>query len=287
MKIKRKIKGICLLFVIICTIFGSGYYILRVSPYHFHVISEDVSSSLIPDEFIGFKIGFFSDLDISTSADLDYLETCVEKINNADCDLVIFGGDIYENGQSFDQDRLISILNSIKVPYGKFAVLGENEFKANLEDSINLLKKGGFEILRNEVRTIYYQSSTITLVGMESSSDLDSLLTDDQENGFVITAIHQPDYFTNLSTTSMNLQLSGHTGGGFVQIPFFGPLVKLEGGKTYVSGRYDENDKTLIVSNGIGMGHQQQYRFNARPDAYVLTLSKRTEVTVSSSDATN
>lgn len=287
MRIKRKIKGICLLFVIVCVIFASGYYVLRVSPYHFHIISQDVSNSLIPEEFIGFKIGFFSDLDISTSEDLDYLESCINSINNEQCDMIIFGGDIYENGHAFDQERLISLLDSIQVPYGKFAVLGENEFMTNLEDSINLLESGGFEVLRNEVRTIYYESSTITLVGMESSSNLDSLLTLDQQSGFVIAAIHQPDYFTDLANTSMDLQLSGHTGGGFIQIPFVGPLVKLEGGETYVSGRYEQNNKTLIVSNGIGLGHQQQYRFNARPDAYVLTLSKRTNATVSSSDASN
>ena len=211
----------------------------------------------------------------------------INSINNKQCDMIIFGGDIYENGNAFDQERLISLLDSIQVPYGKFAVLGENEFMTNLEDSINLLESGGFEVLRNEVRTIYYESSTITLVGMESSSNLDSLLTTDQQSGFVIAAIHQPDYFTDLANTSMDLQLSGHTGGGFIQIPFVGPLVKLEGGETYVSGRYEQNNKTLIVSNGIGLGHQQQYRFNARPDAYVLTLSKRTNTTVSSSDASN
>ena len=139
MRIKRKIKGICLLFVIVCVIFASGYYVLRVSPYHFHIISQDVSNSLIPEEFIGFKIGFFSDLDISTSEDLDYLESCINSINNEQCDMIIFGGDIYENGNAFDQERLISLLDSIQVPYGKFAVLGENEFMTNLEEA-NLLR---------------------------------------------------------------------------------------------------------------------------------------------------
>ena len=40
--------------------------------------------------------------------------------------------------------------------------------------------------------------------------------------------------------------------GGQIKLPFFGPLIKLKGSKTYVSGYYEVNGTKLYVSDGIG-----------------------------------
>ena len=61
---------------------------------------------------------------------------------------------------------------------------------------------------------------------------------------------HQPDTFIQASNT-VDLQISGHSCGGSIYIPYFGPLLPIDGAKTYNHGQYEKKGATLLVSNGI------------------------------------
>ena len=282
--ILRKKRLFLVLILVICILVASISLVTLKMSHTFTIDSRQVAIETLPEDFIGFKIGFFSDLDIKDSKDIQYIDKCVNQINSQNCDLIIFGGDLFEDGHIFDEESLITILKSIKAPYGKFAILGENEFKNELEKSIILLEKCGFQVLRNQATPIYYKNSQLCLAGLESNGNIDQILTDEQKNQTVIAAIHQPDYFNELSNQSINIQLSGHTGGGFIRLPFFGAIQKIDGGQTFYYNTYSQNGKSLYISNGIGLGHNQSFRLFTNPNALVLTLSKRQE-TLSSSEA--
>lgn len=87
-----------------------------------------------------------------------------------------------------------------------------------------------------------------------------------------MVAVHQPDYFDKISTSSVKLQLSGHSGGGFIHLPIIGSTVKLEGATNYTHGHYTKNNCHLYITNGVGMGHEQTARFNCNPGATIITL---------------
>ncbi len=243
----------------------------QIEPSHFTLEKVTYQHQSIPEGFDGFKIALISDFDLKTTEDLDYLEKCIKSINKQECDMAVFVGDLYETNSIFDEERLISILKSINTERGKLAVLGENEIKNDTEACIQLIEKGGFEVLRNKAHYIYNNESAIVFAGLENSDDLNSVLSESMQHSFIITAIHQPDFFTTLQQSSSLLQLSGHSGGGFIKIPLLGAMVKVDGAKEHPITKTMGNH-TLIVTNGIGMGHDQTARFNCSPNAYIITL---------------
>jgi Predicted phosphohydrolases len=265
--IKKTIKRIVILLLIILMLIGTYVYSRFIVMNMIKINRINYQSEELPEAFNGFKIGFISDIYIKDSSDLKRLEDIVNNLNKQNCDLVIFGGDLYESA-TFEQNKVSELLTKVNANYGKFAVLGEKDF-IELETSISILENGGFEVLRNTHRPIYYNGSFISLLGLESNSDISQF----QNNLFTLAIIHEPDYFTSLQEQAINLQISGHTNGGYVYIPFIGALNTIPGGLNYNHGTYKKNNKTLIVSNGLGMEKNQKYRFFATPEILVINLS--------------
>lgn len=273
---KKKPTLLILLVVLIVITVGSYLWSTSIALTRFELTKTTYIDKAIPAGFDGFKIAFISDFDLKTSEDLDYLEECIQTINGAACDMVIFGGDLFENAEIFSEDRLISILKEINVTKGKLAVLGENEIKANTDECISLLEKSGFEVMRNTAHYIYANDDRIVFAGLENNGDVNSLLTEDMTTSFILSAVHQPDYFKDIQTSLSSLQLSGHSGGGYINVPFVGGLIKIDGANTYTNGTTTINNHTLMISNGIGMGHSQTARFNCNPNALIITLRTST-----------
>ena len=123
--------------------------------------------------------------------------------------MVIFGGDLF-SATPFDNDKVIELLSNIKSKYGKFAVLGEKDL-ASSNDVNAILNEGGFEVLHNEYRPIYFNGSTISLFGLEGTGELSGLVNENNSESYKIVAVHEPDYFNTTSNNEIALQLSGHT----------------------------------------------------------------------------
>ena len=270
-KIKHHYKLIIVLAVFIIAI-GTYFYSSKIAPTHFSLTNTTYTHASIPKGFDGFKIAFISDFDLKNKEGLDYLEECITMVNSAKCDMVIFGGDLYDTTEHFDSDRVISILKSLDIHYGKFAVLGEDEIKSNTDSCIQILEKSGFEVLRNTAHYIYSNNDRIVVAGLENNGDVNSLVNEEMTSHFILSIVHQPDYFQEIQNSPSLLQLSGHSGGGFIKLPFMEGLVKLDGSRTYTSGTKRINDHTLMICNGIGLGHDQTLRFNCNPNALIITL---------------
>jgi len=273
---KKKPIKLFVILGIIGLLVGTVAWSFYMAPTQFELEKVTYTNTSIPQGFDGFKIAFISDFDLEDEEDLDYLESCINTINNDSCDMIIFGGDIFENAQIFSEERLISILKGINVTKGKLAVLGENEIKGNTDQCVQLLEKSGFEVMRNTAHYIYSNNDRIVFAGLENHGDVNSILSEDMTTSFILTAVHQPDYFKDIQNSVSALQLSGHSAGGYIQIPFIGGIVKIDGAKTYINGNTTINNHTLMISNGIGMSHDQKFRFNCNPNAIIITLKAST-----------
>ena len=179
---------------------------------------------------------------------------------------------IYSN-DSFETDQVSQILKNIHSRYGKFAVLGEKD-QGDSTNNTNLLTEAGFEVLHNELRYIYYKGSIIDLLGLENSGDCSGLISEDNKDHYKIALVHQPDYFTQIKESSVQLQLSGHTLGGYYKIPFIGGLETKEMGKKYVSGKHTNNGTTLLISNGFHKESNDQHRFMTYDEINIIKLKK-------------
>ena len=90
---------------------------------------------------------------------------------------------------------------------------------------------------------------------------------------FQILLGHKPDY--SISEPPADLMLAGHTHGGQVQLPFFGPLLTLSDvPRAHAEGANPVGNGTLIVSRGIGMEQidAPRLRFFCWPELSVIDL---------------
>jgi len=264
--IRKPVKRIIVLLIILGLIFGCYFYSKEIATKRVTTKNYNYQSTTIPSEFDGFKIGFISDIYIKDAEDIKHLESIVETLNQSKCDMIIFGGDLFES-EIIEQETVISILKKADATYGKFAVLGEKDF-INLDTTISILENSGFEVLRNAQRNIYYNNASISLLGLESNTDLSPFNSDK----ITLAIIHEPDYFNELKNTFIGLQISGHTNGGYIYLPYIKALNTVNQGKLYNHGRYTENDSTLLVSNGLGMESGHEYRFFCPMQIVVVTL---------------
>lgn len=264
----RKILLICILFTSIG--FGS-YTLLHGSKTEYRFKNNTYQNNQLPSAFNDFTIAFISDVNLHQESDLKRLKTIVNNLNKKDVDMVLFGGDLYD-GQVFKQDDVIKILKKIKSSYGQFAILGEKD-QADQNACSNILTESGFEVLHNEYRKIYYNNKTISLFGLENSSDISTLINDDNKKSFKLALVHQPDYFQELKS-SINLQLSGHSQGGYIKLPIIGGLEEKELGSLYRSGIHKSNNATLIISNGLSFEKDHNYRIFTYNEINIITLKK-------------
>jgi predicted MPP superfamily phosphohydrolase len=101
---------------------------------------------------------------------------------------------------------------------------------------------------------------------------LDVVLAKLPDSGPAILLAHEPDYAdTSAETGRFGLQLSGHSHGGQIVVPFFGPVLTPYLGVKYYSGLYKVRDMWQYTNRGVGViGFG--VRFNCRPEITVFTL---------------
>jgi predicted MPP superfamily phosphohydrolase len=88
----------------------------------------------------------------------------------------------------------------------------------------------------------------------------------------VLSLVHEPDYFDEMSTFRNLLQVSGHTHGGQCRVPFFGFVpAKVACGKKYIQGAFSRGASRLFVTRGIGTTGLR-VRFACPPEVALLTL---------------
>jgi predicted MPP superfamily phosphohydrolase len=138
------------------------------------------------------------------------------------------------------------------------------------------LSEAGVTVLRNSVRTIQRGKSQLHLAGLDDVSQnmdrLDTLLKALPEDGAAILLVHEPD-FADVAAAAQrfDLQISGHSHGGQIVLPFIGPPILPEMGKKYPSGLYNINNMLLYTNRGVGVTTVNA-RFNCRPEITVFTL---------------
>lgn len=271
-KRKTKIKLIKLLICLILILLaGFAYYhSYYLAPNQYQVTEIDYSNKLLPKEFNNFKVGFISDLNIKDESDIERLKDIVASINSQKVDMIIFGGDIFDS-QIFDNDKISEVLKEIDSKDGKFAVLGEKDL-THINETTGILNKSGFEVLQNEYRHIYYNNAAIGLFGLVSNGDMNGLVTEQNKDAFKLVIEHEPDYFYQTSNSNIQLQLSGHSLGGYINLPFIGGLIKKDNATKYINGTYHIKDSTLIISNGLANESSFNYRLFCPNEILIVTL---------------
>lgn len=270
MKRFKLIRRLILLLIVLSLIVLASYTYL-LSPTDYSIVKESYENKNITSKLNGFKIAYISDINLTDNDSLERLQNALSKLNENPFDMIVFGGDLYD-GSVFKTKEVSAALKSITCKYGKFAILGDKDQSSSLEVT-QVLNNGGFEVLENEARTLYYKDTTFTFIACDENQDLSQYESDDES--IKICVAHQPDSFIK-NKKYVDLQLSSHCYGGLLYIPFVGPMTKIEGATTYNHGRYEESSSTLIVSNGFSGPKECPYKLLARNQIHIITLKQVT-----------
>jgi uncharacterized protein len=156
------------------------------------------------------------------------------------------------------------------------AILGNHDHMINAGWLKMSLSEAGVEVLRNSVKTIQRGTSKLYIAAVDDVRQgmdrLDQVLDALPNNGAAILLAHEPDFADiSAATGRFDLQLSGHSHGGQIVLPWIGPPLLPEMGRKYPSGLYTVNDMLLYTNRGIGVTTVNA-RFNCRPEITHITL---------------
>lgn len=277
------LKRSFLLFIQAILLAGGTYVYARyIEPRLMRMTKTTISSASVPKSFDGVRILQFSDTHIGHHYSLEQFKRLVKKINEEGCDIVLFTGDLVDEPNKYPHlKELIPILSSIRAPLGKYAIFGNHDHGGYGTDAIKkILERGDFNVLMNErvdVHSTYGEK--IVLAGLDDillgKPDPDKTFQGASKDDFAILLAHEPDIFAKLGDYPFNVQLSGHSHGGQIQLPFYGPLYTPVGSKHYFEGWYDHEsaEKRLYVNRGLGTT-REPYRFFSIPEITLFTLKK-------------
>jgi hypothetical protein len=116
----------------------------------------------------------------------------------------------------------------------------------------------------------------VVLVGLEPwKPELDALARPKQPGELRLVASHVPDVTRRLAGLGVDLHFAGHTHGGQIVVPFFGPPITLSDmPRSTVRGLFRWEDHWLNVCAGLGMegGHAPRMRFLCPPEICLVVF---------------
>jgi uncharacterized protein len=214
----------------------------------------------------------------------DHERDAVRRTMEARPDLIVLSGDMTQVGRGgLEQIRepFRELVAPLSAQLGVWAVHGDCESAADARD---LLAGTNIGLLVDESRHLERDGFGVWLCGLENGfgsarslaalAAFDALDTHGEAR---LVLAHRPDVVTTLAPQSpVDLVLCGHTHGGQVQLPWFGPPFILSGVPREVGagGLHELGGHALYVSRGIGWehGHAPRVRFRCAPVVCVLKL---------------
>jgi len=221
-----------------------GFDILYWEPYHLRVEHYTIKTSKIKKSL---RIVFVAD--IQTDRISSHEINTLKKIQQQKADLIILGGDYLQTFKDTQKDQLpekfrqLLIDDPLEAPLGVYAIAG-NILETNEE---SFFEDTSVQYIRN---TVFFDDlgreegwdPPIDLVLLRPEHSLGGLgergITD--SGNFIVMAGHFPNYAVDgykspisdkifsgyrNAERAPDLMLAGHTHGGQIVIPFYGPLV--------------------------------------------------------------
>jgi len=270
-------------FVSMATLLGmsglSYYYAREIEPEMLRINKEDMIANHIPHSFDGFKIVQFSDTHVGFHYTEEQLIELVSKINELEPDLIVFTGDLIDAPHKYKNTKQISlILHNLEAEYGKYWVYGNHDHGGYGTDLVHeVMEQAHFHLLQNSHIPIQRGQDEIILAGIDDvilgTPDLHATLKDSDEERFTILLAHEPDFADTTVNFPVDVQLSGHSHGGQVRLPFIGHLYTPTYAEKYIQGKYrfKQNNLVLYVNKGIGTT-RLPFRFLCKPEIHSYTL---------------
>ena len=242
----------------------------------------------VKDERVGsgeLRIGVLAD--IQTDGISSFEHEALDALLARKPDIIVLPGDFFQAPESAVErgmKHLQAFFRRLHVPVGVYAVLGNADI--DVRRVRQMFEGSKVRLLENEVVRVRVKGWELTIAGLDVDYDsaaaaaaIAELENSPGEEDFRLLLCHYPDVIEGLSRSSrVDLVVSGHTHGGQVCLPGFGPLLTLSRVPRHVAaGGYHEIDgRRIYVSRGLGMERAQAPRIRVfcPPEVSVLDLTK-------------
>jgi len=238
----------------------------------------------LPNGFDGIKIVHFSDIHYNRAINSDKVDKIIDEINLINADIVVFTGDLIDKDMVItdgDYEYLTDAFTSIQSRYGKYAVLGNHDYK-DMDKVIKVYNDSGFKYLENSYDIIYNNHNEKIFIGGigNVSYNLDNVdkvmeyFNSDNDIDYRIMLVHEPDISDIVvDNYDISLILAGHSHNGQVRLPGIGAIYTPPGAKKYYDEYYLIGGTDLYISSGVGVS-SLNYRLFNRPSINFYRINK-------------
>ena len=258
-----------------------GMHMTLVEPYRLQV--ERVDVTLAPERAgdSDVRVGVLADLQCNTVGPHEV--AAVDALLAAQPDLIVVPGDIFQSHLDRRAEwaavkkPLGDLLARVRAPFGVWFVLGDVDDSRTLD---LIEERTDWHVLLDAVDTVRVRDREITIAGTTRAGAARMARaaealpgTDDVR----ILVSHAPDTILTLEgDPRIDLFVAGHTHGGQVVVPGFGPPITLSRVPRAVArgGLHEWRGRAVYVSRGVGMERAQAppMRLLSPPEVSVLTL---------------
>ena len=283
-----------------------AYYTRFIEPFNISTKQEVIKIANLKRPI---KIAFITDPQLNRFKTDKWVEIIVQKTDALSPDLIIFGGDMISNGGYFydtgndsigDEDGFLYGFSNLTKKYLNYYILGNHEYGLGNSSRRNSDKwtgdhstevtmdmdEIGSKSLANNLACLEIDNQKICLFGINdiwadeanlTNIDFSALKNWDQKIPLVFIT-HNPDgiLYWPKNIKKPDLILAGHSHGGQIFLPFFGPLgdAGINLGKQYYRGLNYYDGTPIYTSNGLGESGGP-IRFMAAPELTTIILTEK------------
>jgi len=223
----------------------------------------------------GLSIAHLSDLHFNGWIGKPFFQEAVRLCNAMEPDLVAVTGDLVDVPECIDW--IPDTLGRLTARHGVFFILGNHDIRIDADRLRRTLTDSGLIDLGGRWKAVNIRGQLVVLAGNElpwiaPAADLSNCPARQQDGSPLRIALaHTPDQFGWARARDIDLLLAGHTHGGQIRIPPFGPIFSptFEGVR-YVSGVFFREPTILHVTRGISS--ILPVRRNCPPELALLEL---------------
>ncbi len=257
-------------------------YAREVEPDLLDITRMELELPRLAREFDGYLVLVMGDVHADGREASERLSEACRLANAERPDVIAITGDFATAGSSGngsskeDVRRLAKVLRTLKLRDRAVAVLGNHDHWTYPDLVRETIRESGIADVSNDFRSVRRGNSALYVSGvddvMEGKDRIGSVLDRLPASGAALLLAHEPDFADESSATErFDLQISGHSHGGQINIPLLGPPVLPPLGRKYPAGVYKVNGMWLYTNRGLGM-MSPRVRMNCRPEITVLTL---------------
>lgn len=265
-----------------------GAYATHVAPFRLRVDRHVVP--IDPERAGDDEVTIAVLADLQTNHIGRYERFAVDEVLAADPDVILVPGDVFQGDRgelARELESVQELLGRLDAPGGVWFVRGDadggghDDIQGNIDAILPGLDIG---VLNDRVDEIVVGDRTIRIGGTrldDASATADEVraeLADEPDDGAITLLMsHRPDTALRLPPDGrVDLTVAGHTHGGQVAVPGFGPIVTMSAiPRDVAAGGLHRLDGNLVyVSTGVGVvrSHAPQVRLFTRPSVGILTL---------------